>query len=79
MNAKMQGVIGVDHMPLIADIHKAVQEANRRADTAWDDLHYEWRLVDGSGDPVAEGDYGEYPRFDIDRFNIDRFNNEEIF
>ena len=32
------------------------------------------RLVRRLVGPVAEGDYGEYPRF-----NIDRFNNEEIF
>ena len=73
MNTKMKGVISVDHMPLMADIHKVVRDTNEKVHPSWDDLHYEWRLVDSNGDPVAEDDYGEFPRF-----NIERFNNEEI-
>jgi hypothetical protein len=59
----MVRTVSTEHFAHIAKLHAAVRDINATLFPTWDGLHYEWRLVDENGNPVAMGDYGEYPRF----------------
>lgn len=59
----MVRTVSVEHFARIAKLHAIVRDINATIAPDWDGLHYEWRLVDDSGNPVAMGDHGEYPLF----------------
>lgn len=59
----MVRTVSVEHFARIAKLHAIVRDINATIDKDWDGLHYEWRLVDDSSNPVAMGDHGEYPLF----------------
>ena len=64
MNDKgMVRTVAVGHFAHIVKLHATVRDINDTANQHWDGLYYEWRLVDEMGNPVAMGDFGEYPRF----------------
>lgn len=59
----VRSTVSIEHFTHIVKLHTTVRDINDTINTAWDGLHYEWRLVDDMGNAVAMGDFGEYPRF----------------
>lgn len=59
----MVRTVSTEHFAHIAKLHAVVRDINETTNAHWDNLYYEWRLVDEGGNPVAMGDFGEYPRF----------------